>query len=206
MMPYTEEFYADNHVTLLSAEIVLPTILEWTKAKRVIDVGCGSGAWSKVALDTGCEVCAIDGYTSSNQLLIPSEHFICHDLNYPINCKGFDLAICLEVGEHLPPETAEPLVKSLCEARWVLWSAAIPSQGGLNHVNEQWATWWWPKFERHGKVGSSALRTMWWSNPNVATCYRQNLVLYASPDDLTHLGLNVGVYDEIHPRGRQTCR
>ena len=52
--------------------------------------------------------------------------------------RTFDLAISLEVAEHPPEEFAEPLVERLVTAApFVLFSAAIPEQGGIHHVNEQ---------------------------------------------------------------------
>ena len=57
--------------------------------------------------------------------------------------RKFDLVLSLEVAEHLPSECAEAFVESLVNlGPVILFSAAIPYQGGENHVNEQWPEYW----------------------------------------------------------------
>jgi hypothetical protein len=86
-------------------------------------------------------------------LQIPKERFIPADLrNLPPAAEfgQFDLAICLEIAEHLPESCADALIKFLSElAPAVLFGAAIPGQGGVNHINEQWQSYWVAKFSRH---------------------------------------------------------
>jgi len=62
----------------------------------------------------------------------------------------FDLAVCLEVAEHLPPWHARTLVGVLAGARRLIFSAAHPNQGGRLHVNEQPASYWLERFRRSG--------------------------------------------------------
>jgi hypothetical protein len=55
----------------------------------------------------------------------------------PTARKRFDLAISLEVAEHLPEGSAGALVSTLIEAApVVVFSAAIKGQSGTNHINE----------------------------------------------------------------------
>ena len=57
--------------------------------------------------------------------------------------RRFDLALCLDVTEHLPRECADPLVTLLTSlAPVVAFSAAIPVQDSYNHVNCQWPAYW----------------------------------------------------------------
>lgn len=60
------------------------------------------------------------------------------DVGAPIELhRRFDLVLCLEVAEHLPASAADTLVRSLTGLGNVIaFSAAIPFQGGANHVNE----------------------------------------------------------------------
>jgi hypothetical protein len=59
-----------------------------------------------------------------------------------------------------------------------MFSAAIPEQGGVDHLNEQWQDYWGGLFERHGFVPVDAIRPHVWSNPSVESWYAQNTLLY----------------------------
>lgn len=201
-MTYDAAFYkAESDVALVAAEIVLPEVLERTKAKSVIDVGCGTGAWLSVAKAHGCCVLGVDGYAPDETLMISRDEFVRYQLErggYP--CDGYDLALCLEVGEHLNALTAHHLVQWLCEAKFVLWSAAIPNQGGVGHVNEQWPSWWERLFAEHGYRGTGQLRKQHWDDERIVDFYRQNLILWAKPEDLVEAGFEPQVLlDLVHP-------
>lgn len=197
---YDDSFYTENaRVALAAAEIILPWVLHCTEAKSVIDVGCGSAAWASVAKRYGCGVYGVDGNVPNTHLLIDREEFETADLTDGVSCEGYDLAICLEVGEHLPAESAPALVKGLCEAQYVLWSAAVPGQRGVDHQNERWPRWWERHFMANNYCGSCDIREIFWDNRSVAPFYRQNFVLYAQPKDLLFLGMVPGVRDEVHP-------
>jgi hypothetical protein len=62
----------------------------------------------------------------------------------------------------------------------VLFSAAIPRQGGSDHINERWQSWWADRFAAHGFVPIDCVRRRIWSNPSVEWWYAQNVLLYAS--------------------------
>ncbi|MDQ3348256.1 MAG: class I SAM-dependent methyltransferase [Acidobacteriota bacterium] len=53
-----------------------------------------------------------------------------------------DLALCLEVGEHLPSWHSGKLLDALTCARRLIFSAAHPNQGGMRHVNERPSGYW----------------------------------------------------------------
>ena len=60
-------------------------------------------------------------------------------------------SISLEVAEHLSPGRAESFISDLCQAApVVLFGAAIPGQGGVGHLNEQWQSYWANLFEACG--------------------------------------------------------
>ena len=143
MQSYTEEFYEIvREGAKESAKEIIPIIFEFIQPKSVIDVGCGVGTWLSVFQAHGVEdVWGIDGdYIDKNVLEIPEEKFLTFDLKNPFKLsRQFDLVVSLEVGEHLPQECAETFVESLTQlAPVILFSAAIPFQGGTDHVNEQW--------------------------------------------------------------------
>jgi len=140
------------------------------------------GAWLSVFREEGVhDVLGIDGdYVRHDLLLIPGAQFRSHDLSHPLTLdRDFDLALCLEVAEHIPAEAAPTLVKSLVAlARLVLFSAAIPGQYGVDHVNEQWPSYWANLFSTHGFRPIDLLRGAIWDDESVDWWYRQNMLLY----------------------------
>lgn len=180
-MPNTSFQYPLASYNARSAAVVLPLILTHVQVESLLDVGCGIGTWMKVALELGVqEVVGVDGSDSSKaHLIVARQHYQQMDLTAPLQLhRRFDLAICLEVGEHLPATKADVLVQSLvAHADLILFSAAIPGQEGEGHVNEQWATYWQQKFIAHGYYFSDVLRPLLWSNPEVDVWYKQNCVL-----------------------------
>jgi SAM-dependent methyltransferase len=162
--------------------VVVPLVVELVSPRSVVDVGCGSGVWLQAFRDAGIDdVCGIDGpWVEPSRLLFPSEAFRAHDLTQPIHFeRRYDLAVSLEVGEHLPPDAAAGLVASLTRAApIVLFSAAIPGQRGAEHINEQWPDYWVELFARVGYVAVDAVRAEIWDDPNVAPCYAQNTAIY----------------------------
>lgn len=202
MTHYDTAFYEENvAVATAAAEVVLPIVLERTEARTVVDVGCGRGAWLAVANRFGCDVHGFDFYDGPDSLLDPDE-FTHRDLvAHPVDAHC-DLALCLEVGEHLPQSCAADLVKGLCHADYVLWSAAIPGQVGLGHITERWPSWWTPHFATRGYVGTDWLRDLLWDDARIAPFYRQNLILFSTPSRLKALGLPRGVTDRHHPESQ----
>ena len=191
-----------------SARATVPIILQLFPAKSVVDVGCGSGTWAKAYLDAGCQVLGIDGsYVQEDQLVFPQEHFRRHDLTQPLRLdQHFDLVNCLEVAEHLPESRASGFVSDLCRlGDVVVFSAAVPGQGGTHHVNEQWPSYWQPKFRDQGFVPLDCLRPQLWSNSQVAWWYVQNAFVYvkearlAEWDRANRASLPWPV-DLVHPR------
>jgi len=132
------------------------------------------------------DLTGVDGYAPDERLRISREQFLRHDLTTPLRLeRTFDLVINLEVAEHLPPDAARTLVDSLTGlGPVVLFSAAIPLQGGTHHVNEQWQEYWAALFLEHGFVAVDAVRPRIWANPSVAYYYAQNCLLFVRPDEL----------------------
>src|SRR5215467_13018648 len=138
--PYTVDFYKIHRQgSRRSASQIVPLVLELVQPKSVIDVGCGVGAWLSVFNECGVEdFYGLDGeYVDRNMLEIPHQRFLAVDLTKPIQLnRQFDLVVSLEVAEHLPDNCAEMFVDSLTKlGRVILFSAAIPHQGGTRHVN-----------------------------------------------------------------------
>jgi SAM-dependent methyltransferase len=157
-----------------SAAAVVPLVMERFSPSTVVDVGCGEGLWGKAFEDAGCEVLGLDGHSDP---VIPAQSIDLTDV-LPTFDRAFDLAVCLEVAEHLPPERSETFIAELCcLSDTVVFSAAVPGQGGTGHLNEQWPQYWVALFAANGFACSDELRWKIWADERVCWWYRQNLIV-----------------------------
>jgi SAM-dependent methyltransferase len=203
-------FEAHGGASARSAEIVVPVVVEALHPRSVVDVGCGTGAWLAEFRRSGVQdILGVDNHTPSGHLKIPEVDFRRYDLRNALSLeRRFDLAISLEVAEHLPPDCSEAFVRSLTRlAPLVLFSAAVPFQGGWGHTNERWQDSWRALFRASDFHAVDLIRHRLWSHAGVEAYYLQNCLLYAHSDALERLasdGLNpVGPdtsLDVIHPR------
>jgi SAM-dependent methyltransferase len=187
--PYNRAFYR-RHVadSAQSADVIVPIVLEAVRPRQVVDVGCGVGAWLAAFRDRGVDrILGLDGdHVPRDRLMISADDFRSFDLAKPVGLdQRFDLAISLEVAEHLPEASAADFVASLTRlSDIVLFSAAIPGQGGDGHVNEQWQSYWAALFATHGYRPIDCIRPRVWRDPRVQWWYMQNILLYVSADAL----------------------
>lgn len=167
-----------------SARTIVPLVLDHVHVESVVDVGCATGIWLSVFQENGVSrVMGLDGaWIDRSRLLVPSDCFRAVDLAEPFHCEAqFDLAVCLEVAEHLPEKSASRFVESLCQlAPVVLFSAAVPGQHGVHHVNGQWPEYWRQRFVRNGYRMFDSVRPLVWHDDSVAYYYRQNMFLFIS--------------------------
>lgn len=168
-----------------AAEITVPEILKLVQAKSALDVGCGIGTWLHVLSKNGVkDIMGIDGDYVDRELLfkyISADQFKAVDLEKSFDLgRKFDLAISLEVAEHLNEASADTFIDSICRhADTIIFSAAIPGQGGQNHINEQWATYWMDKFKRNNYKVYDPFRAVFWNNQDIDPWYRQNMLLFS---------------------------
>lgn len=182
---YTEMFFAEQgDGSVASAEVIVPIVLSLFPCASVIDVGCGVGGWLRVFQRNGVsDILGIDGdYVPRDMLKIPRERFKATDLRMLPDLGQFDIACSVEVAEHLPENCADQFVAALVAAApVVVFSAAIPHQGGTSHLNEQWQSHWARKFARHGYVAVDCIRPKVFQDHRVEWWYRQNIVVYCDP-------------------------
>lgn len=183
---YAEDMYEHDRARD-SARLVVPMVVRLTQPSSVVDIGCGRGAWlSEFKAQGASKILGLDGqYLRLSTLLFPADCFRPTDLSgkFEIPRGRFDLAICLEVAEHLPEANSRHLVRQLTSAAsHVLFSAAPPGQAGRGHINCQPLSYWRKIFAGFGFTMLDPFRPKLRDDQRVAWWYRQNLVLFVSPD------------------------
>lgn len=169
-----------------SAGRIADSILNDFKATRIIDVGCGTGALLEALRERGCEVFGLEyseaalAYCRSRRLTVAK-----FDLERDafIDNRTFDVAVSMEVAEHLPKRVADRYVDLLARLSPVIvFTAAPPGQGGALHVNEQPPSYWMSKFQqrgfKHAEEPSQRWRESWKAAGDVQDWYHQNLMIF----------------------------
>lgn len=211
---YDRAYYEQRQKrTEYSAAAILDIVLrQAAPVASAVDVGCGVGTWLRELQSRGIEdIQGIDGpWVESNLLCIPQDKFRRANLGageIPQVDRRFDLAISLEVAEHLGPELAERFVALLTGlSDQVLFSAAVPGQGGPRHLNEQWQSYWAGLFDRQRYALFDMVRPRIWHDDRMPYWYRQNAFLYVrrGTDALAHVERHAaatpaGPLDLVHP-------
>ncbi|QNQ55932.1 glycosyltransferase [Serratia liquefaciens] len=182
---YNDSFYANQiDGSYLAAKKILEYIRQYHDFKSAVDIGSGLCAWLKVCQELGADkLLGLDGdYVNRDNLLIDDRYFKSCDLerdDISINDK-FDIAISLEVIEHLSESRGIYLINKLCSlSDVVLFSGAIPFQGGTEHISEQWPQKWAIEFINNGFVPIDLIRPRFWNDNSLPWWYRQNIFVYA---------------------------
>lgn len=207
---YGKTYHADRNArTRYAADTVLKHVFSWHDIESVCDVGCGVGTWLAASKALGARrIKGFDGpWVDKDAITIDKNEFQEFDLAKPLpRDEKFDLAMSLEVAEHLDPARAESLVADLCHlSDLVLFSAAIPGQGGTGHKNEQWQSFWAGLFAQHEFSLVDAVRPLIWEDEGIAWWYRQNMLLYVksqTPSEASLDGQNGAqnrYIDIVHP-------
>ena len=206
---YNHEFYVNRrNATLHAARTILSYVFDYLgDVKSVVDYGCGRGTWLSVAEELGAkDIHGFEGHwLNRSEADVASNNITLVDLEEPTPVsRRFDLAVSLEVAEHLSPDRAASFVSDLCEASdYVLFSAAIPNQGGTHHINERWQSYWASLFAENGYGPIDCVRPKIWNSNEIPCWYRQNIILYSNkvhshPDAAPALG-NFFPLDVVHP-------
>jgi hypothetical protein len=190
--------------TKYDAERILSIVYrEFQGLHRVIDVGCGVGTFLCAAKAHGAKhIKGLDGnWVMQNELVISSMDFQSVDLsNPPPMDETYDLAINLEVAEHLAKESAEHFIQWLCNlAPVILFSAAIPGQGGVGHRNEAWLSYWVGLFGKQGFRPLDLIRPEIWGDQNIYFWYRQNTMIFIKNNRPHQIGDINFALDIVHP-------
>lgn len=210
--PYNQQFYDGlTEGSLESARIFLAHLFAAWKPHSVIDVGCGNGIWLAASGEQGVQrLVGLDGnWVTQEMMLTPAIEFRPTNLQEDFTAERFDLAVSMEVAEHLPPESSDKFFASLARlSDAVLFSAAFSGQPGTNHINTRMHSFWAQKFLDDGYRLFDLFRPKFWSDERVFPWYRQNTFLYVKPAHPLHDLLlanghrpatDAGFVDCVHP-------
>ncbi|MGS0706576.1 class I SAM-dependent methyltransferase [Acinetobacter sp. ANC 3781] len=164
------------------------------KINTVLDVGCGRGAWLAQWAEHGKNIYGVDGaYVNKDNLLISNENFDHQDISKPFDLgEKYDLVQCLEVAEHLQEKDAVTLIDNLIRhGDFILFSAAIPGQGGEFHVNEQPLNYWVNKFSQKGYSCFDYIRPQILKTKKIEPWYRYNSILFIKNEKILDLETKV---------------
>lgn len=165
-----------------SARTIIPQVKHALRCESVLDVGCGAGAWLAEYREAGVEdVTGVDDdYVNRDRLLVPHDRFRAVDVSQPFDLgRRFELVQSLEVAEHLPPQSSRTFVRNLvAHGDRILFSAAVPGQGGENHINEQIPEFWRGLFAEQGYVPFDFIRPLVAGVADVEPWYAYNTLLY----------------------------
>ena len=182
---YSQDFYDYIDTgSRASARAVAALLLGEMTIASLLDIGAGHGAWAAEWKAAGVkDVLAVDGdYVDRDRLAVPKANFRAHDLSTPLDLeRTFDLVQTLEVAEHLPGAKADLFVDNLAaHGDVILFSAAVPHQGGEHHVNEQPPEYWREKLKARGFAVFDFVRPRLAGRGEVMPWYRFNTYLYAN--------------------------
>lgn len=218
-MNYDHSFYNSvGERGTVSASIVFSHLKEVFCFRNVLDYGCGAGTWTFAAQETYPDATfdlvdlpdsPLFHLKKSNGL---SQSIELHDSNeFDLNSnKSYDLGVCLEVLEHLHSEFADEVAEFLARnCKVLLFSAAVPGQGGTNHVNERPYSYWISHFRDKGFLVFDFLRYELSKHPEVPSYYRNNVILFIKKDNLldsklVNLELFLNLLSKEDPRDRRS--
>lgn len=185
MKNYDSEFYNNiNEGSLKAARIIVPLIIDLFSPKSVVDFGCGTGSWLSVFKNNNIpNIIGLDfGSLTHDQFETPKNSFMKVDLSEYIDLnQRYDIALCLEVAEHLPENKSRNLIGNLIRhSDIIIFSAAIPGQHGRNHLNCQYPSYWKNIFSQHMYLCFDPFRKLIWNDSSIPFWYRQNILVYVS--------------------------
>lgn len=141
-------------------------LYETYKPYSAIDYGCGCGWILDYLKSFGVsEVVGFEKSLAAKEVREGIDPILRSDVNIVFGVDGdlingaifkhldrlYDMAICVEGAEHIPDKYSEILVQNITKnTNLLIFSAAPPGKGGVDHVNERTWTYWKNRFNKVG--------------------------------------------------------
>lgn len=193
-MPYDQNWHVQHSASSTrAAKEILEIVLSLFDPKSYLELGAGFCHWARYIQDRGVsDILAVDGpWTDRSKIAIAADQFMVANFEAPFTLdRRFDLALSVEVAEHVMPEWATSFVDNLTNhADLILFGAAIPLQGGYRHVNERWPSYWTDLFAARGYAVYDLIRPRVWTDRSIPYFYRQNTLLYVKRERSDLVGI-----------------
>jgi hypothetical protein len=125
----------------------------WLNPEFVVDLGCGPGMYVHALNEIDVEAVGYD----TDERIKDKQNLYQQSIFDLDSISGIaNVALCIEVAEHIKEKLSRQIVKSclgILERRGILiWSAAIPGQGGVGHINCQPKEYWHNIFRACGAI------------------------------------------------------
>jgi hypothetical protein len=151
----------------------------------LIDLGCGDGHLVVTAARLGIKSIGYDCNLNRDSVFINGSLKKLDLLqSFPWDQVKADTVLCWELAEHLPINFSDELVEIITKIteNTLVFTAAVPGQGGSGHINEQDHEYWRARFIANGfsynSSDSITLSQMWdWCAPN-AWWYSKNVQVF----------------------------
>ena len=131
---------------------IADAIVAELQPQSVLDVGCAIGVLVEARRVRGVEAYGVDVSAYAISQVHPSVRDFCRlgEAAEPFG-RRYDLIVCIEVLEHLPPEGAQPAIANFCRhADRVLFSSSPFDYVELTHFNVQPPSYWAKLFAQQG--------------------------------------------------------
>lgn len=186
---YRPEYYQRNVSprAAMSAPVIAETIVLTFAPRTCVDVGCGTG---ELMLELGAHGVQCWGFERATYAIDKCHHkgltvypFDLEVTQLDLKVEAVDVAVCMEVAEHVHAMAGSWLVRLLCQfAPVTVFTAAPPGQGGNGHVNEQPMDYWVKLFTAYGRRPdrevTRRLSILWQSSGSVKSWYYNNLLVF----------------------------
>jgi cyclopropane fatty-acyl-phospholipid synthase-like methyltransferase len=185
---YDERYY--NFVdegALRNSNSMAESLVRNFKFKSLLDVGCGGGAFLMNLRLFGVRVSGLeysdDGLRRCFNRKLDVIKFDLEDCSKSFTTSmSFDVVTSFEVAEHIPECMADRFVDVLVgNGSLIIMSAAVPGQGGLDHVNEQPHDYWIAKFNKRGfnyNISLTDKIRAEWAGFGVDKWYSSNVMIF----------------------------
>jgi 2-polyprenyl-3-methyl-5-hydroxy-6-metoxy-1,4-benzoquinol methylase len=206
MNKYSQNFYDSvSNRAVQSAQIAARVIAGTFQPTSIVDIGSGQGVWLNTIAQTFPSVkraVALDLQSHQSvffdDLHKSSVEFQFVEVNFEVSRnlpeENFDIAICLEVLEHLSTEAATEVAKEMGEkCSVVIFSAALLGQGGTGHINERKFSYWMNLMREQGFVALDVFRPALQKSTDVPGYYKQNMMLFWHPENSIRNDLKINL-------------